>query len=51
MAQKRYRAEQIIGQPRRAKVELAEGHKATEVCRKLGITEQPHYRWRKQSGV
>jgi transposase-like protein len=31
-------------------VELAQGHKATEVCRKLGISEQTYCRWRKQYG-
>ena len=50
MAKKRFRAEQIIGLLRQAEVELAQGQKATEVCRKLGITEQTYYRWRKQYG-
>jgi putative transposase len=50
MAKKRFRAEQIIGLLRQAEVELAQGQKAAEVCRKLGITEQTYYRWRKQYG-
>jgi len=50
MAKKRFRAEQIIGLLRQAEVELAQGQKTTEVCRKLGITEQTYYRWRKQYG-
>ena len=50
MAKKRFRTEQIIGLLRQAEVELAQGQKAAEVCRKLGITEQTYYRWRKQYG-
>lgn len=50
MAKKRFSAEQIIGLLRQAEVELAQGHKAGEICRKLGITEQTYCRWRKQYG-
>ena len=50
MAKKRFRAEQIIGLLRQAEVDLAQGQKTTEVCRKLGITEQTYYRWRKEYG-
>jgi transposase-like protein len=31
-------------------VELAKGQSAVEVARKLGITEQTYYRWRKEFG-
>ena len=50
MAKKRYAAEQIITKLREAEVELAKGRKATEVCRKLGISEQTYYRWRREYG-
>ena len=50
MAKKRHGAEQIIPKLREAEVELARGLKVPEVCRKLGVTEQTYYRWRKKYG-
>lgn len=50
MARKRYTVEQIIAKLREAEVELAKGAKTVEACRKLGISEQTYYRWRKEYG-
>ena len=50
MARKRYTAEQIIHKLREAEVELAAGKTVPLVARKLGISEQSYYRWRKQYG-
>jgi putative transposase len=50
MSQKRYKAEEIIHKLRAAEVELAQGRKTPEVCKKLGVTEQTYYRWRKEYG-
>ncbi len=50
MPRKRYTSEQIIIHLREAEVELAKGQTTAEVCRKLGITEQAYYRWRKEYG-
>ena len=50
MPRKRSTSEQIIIQLREAEVELAKGQRMAEVCRKLGITEQTYYRWRKEYG-
>ena len=50
MSRKRYTPEQIIGMLRQAEVELAQGRKVPEVCRKLGVSDQSHYRWRNESG-
>ena len=50
MPKKRYPAEQIIRHLREAEVELAKGQTRGGVCRKLGITEQTYYRWRKEYG-
>ena len=50
MASKRHTAEQIISKLREAEVLLAKGTKMLQVCRKLGITEQTYYRWRKEYG-
>jgi transposase-like protein len=47
---KRYTAEQIIRMLREAEVELGKGKKVEVVVRKLGITEQTYYRWRKRYG-
>lgn len=47
---KRYTTEQIIGLLREAEVLLSQGHKAGDVCRRLGISEQSYYRWRKMYG-
>jgi putative transposase len=50
MPRNRYTSEPIILQLREAEVELAKGQSTAEVCRKLGITEQTYYRWRKEYG-
>jgi putative transposase len=50
MPRKRCTGEQIIVHLREAEVELARGQTTGEVCRKLGITEQTYYRWRKEYG-
>jgi transposase-like protein len=50
MAKKRHTAEQIIARLREAEVLLAKGTKMPQVCRKIGITEQTYYRWRKEYG-
>ena len=47
---KRHTAEQIVAKLREAEVELAKGRKIPEVARKLSITEQTYYRWRKEYG-
>lgn len=50
MSRKRYSAEQIISKLRDAEVELSKGRPVGKVVRKLGITEQTYYRWRKEYG-
>lgn len=47
---RRHRAEEIIGKLRQAEIELAQGAGLPVVCRKIGITEQTYYRWRKEYG-
>jgi putative transposase len=51
MAKKRYSAEQIIGYLREAEVFLAKGSTIGQVRRKIGITEQTYYRWRRDYGI
>jgi putative transposase len=50
MGRKRFTAEQIINMLREAEVLLNRGSTVGEVCRKLGISEQTYYRWRKDYG-
>ena len=50
MARKRYSPEQIIGYLREAEVLLAKGSTIGQVCRKIGVTEQRYYRWRRDYG-
>ena len=50
MSGKRYSTEQIIVKLREAEIEAGRGLKVPEVCRKLGISEQTFYRWRKRYG-
>jgi putative transposase len=50
MAKKRHTAEQIINKLREGEVELAKGLSVGQVCRKLEITDQTYYRWRKEYG-
>jgi putative transposase len=50
MAKKRFTAEQIVSKLREAEVHLSRGHSAAEVCKKLGVTENTYYRWRREYG-
>ena len=50
MARKRYGPEQIIPKLREAEVALAKGKTVPLVCKRLGISEQTYYRWRKEYG-
>ena len=42
--------EQIIAKLRDAEIALSKGQPVGKVARKLGITEQTYYRWRKEYG-
>lgn len=48
MPRKRFTVEQIISKLREAEVELSRGLTVGEVCKKLEVTEQTYYRWRKE---
>ncbi len=50
MGTKRHTVEQIIPKLREAEVLLAKGTRMAQVCRKLEVTEQTYYRWRKEYG-
>ena len=50
MVRKVFKPEQIIGKLREAEVLLSQGLTVAEASRKLDITEQTYYRWRKEYG-
>jgi putative transposase len=50
MGRKRFTSDQIIIMLREAEVMLNQGAKVGEVTRKLEISEQTFYRWRKEYG-
>ena len=50
MPRKRFSVEQIIHHLREADVLLAQGQTVGEVCRRIGVSEQSYYRWRKEYG-
>ena len=50
MVKKSHSPEQIITKLREAEILLNQGANVSETSRKLGITEQTYYRWRKEYG-
>ena len=47
---KKFTAEQIIAKLREAEVELAGGRRFPKPAKKIGVTEQTYYRWKKEYG-
>jgi putative transposase len=50
MSRMRYKREQIVNLLRKIEVEIANGKKAAQAAREVGISEQTYYRWRKELG-
>jgi putative transposase len=50
MPRKTYRPEEIIRKLREAEVLSSQGQSIEEVCRKIGVTGNTYYRWRKEYG-
>jgi transposase-like protein len=50
MVKKAFKPEQIINKVREAEILLNQGATVGEACRKIGVTEQTYYRWRKEYG-
>ena len=50
MPQKRYKPEEIIGKLREVEIQMSQGISAGEAIRRIGVTEQTYYRWRKEFG-
>ena len=47
---KHHKPEEIIGKLREAEIVLAQGGTVADACRRIGVTEQSYYRWRKEYG-
>ena len=50
MSRKVHKPEQIIRKLREAEIYLSQDMTAQEAARKIGVTEQTYYRWRKEYG-
>jgi transposase-like protein len=50
MSRKRFSVEQIINHLREAEVFLSQGQTVGEICRRIGVSEQSYYRWRREYG-
>ncbi len=50
MPSKKHTTEEIIGKLREAEIARAQGGTVADACRRIGVTEQTYYRWRKEYG-
>ena len=50
MARKYFTPEQIIRKLREAEILIAEGLPTAQAVRRIGVSEQTYYRWRKEYG-
>jgi len=50
LARKAFKPEQIINKLREAEVLISQGATIGEASRKIGVTEQTYYRWRREYG-
>ena len=50
MARKHFKPEQIIKHLREAEILLGKGNNLAQACKKIGVSEQTYYRWRREYG-
>ena len=50
MPRKNYSTEQIVTKLRQAEIALGRGLRTPQVWKKLGVSEQTYYRWRREYG-
>jgi putative transposase len=50
LARRQFKPEQIINKLREAEVLISQGSTIGQASRKIGITEQTYYRWRREFG-
>jgi putative transposase len=44
---RKHKPEDVIGKLREVEIVLAQGCTVADACRRIGVTEQSYYRWRK----
>ncbi len=47
MPAKKHKPEEIIGKLREVEIVLGQGGTTAEACRRIAVSEQTYYRWRK----
>lgn len=47
---RRHQPEEVIGKLREAEIELSPGGSVADASRRIGVTQQTYYRWRKEFG-
>jgi transposase-like protein len=50
MPAKKRKPEEIIGKVREVEIVLGQGGTTAEACRRIAVSEQTYYRWRKEYG-
>ena len=50
MPSKKHTPEEIIGKLREAEIAIAQGVTTPAACRRIAVSEQTYYRWRKEYG-
>ena len=50
MPSRKHKPEEIIGKLREVEIVLAQGASTAEACRRITVSEQTYYRWRKEYG-
>ena len=47
---RRHQPEEVIGKLREAEILLSQGGSVADASRRIGVTQQTYYRWRKEFG-
>ena len=47
---RRHKPEEVIGKLREAEILLSQGGSVADASRRIGVTQQTYYRWRKEFG-
>ena len=50
MNRKRFKAEEIVNKLREAEVMISQGKTIPQACKRIGVTDQTYYRWRREYG-
>jgi putative transposase len=50
MPARKHKPEEIIGKLREVEIMLGQGGTTAEACRRIAVSEQTYYRWRKEYG-